>query len=60
LLRCAGREEHLPAHPNVQYPLIENFVDAVLAGAPLACPGEEAIWTDWVTERVVRQARSRD
>jgi predicted dehydrogenase len=60
LLRCAGREEHLPSNPNVQYPLIENFVDAVLEGAPLTCPGEEAIWTDWVTERVMWQARHRE
>ncbi|MCX6633114.1 MAG: Gfo/Idh/MocA family oxidoreductase [Candidatus Solibacter sp.] len=59
LLRCAGREEHWPSDANVQYPLIENFVEAVLTGVPLACSGEEAIWTDWVTERVMRQARSR-
>jgi 1,5-anhydro-D-fructose reductase (1,5-anhydro-D-mannitol-forming) len=46
------REEQLPTHANVHYPLVENFVAAVLDGARLACPMEEAIWTDWVTEQV--------
>src|SRR6266702_3879463 len=46
------REEQLPAHANVHYPAIENFVSAVLDGAPLACPIEEAIWTDWVTQQL--------
>ena len=46
------REEQLPPHANVHYPLIENFVGTVLDHAPLACPIEEAIWTDWVTQRV--------
>ena len=46
------REEQLPAHANVHYPAVENFVAAVLDGAPVACPIDEAIWTDWVTEQV--------
>jgi predicted dehydrogenase len=46
------REEQLPAHSNVHYPAVENFVGAVLDGRPLACPIEEAIWTDWVTQQV--------
>jgi predicted dehydrogenase len=53
-LRVAGRVEMLPTHANVHYPLIENFVGAVLDGTPVACPGEEAIWTDWVTEKVMK------
>jgi len=57
LLRCGGREERLPAHENLHYPAIENFVSAIEDGAPLMCPGEEAIWTDWVTETVVRAGR---
>jgi predicted dehydrogenase len=53
------REEHLPAHENVHYPAVENFVAALLDGAPLACPIDQAIWTDWVTQQVVdAQARS--
>jgi 1,5-anhydro-D-fructose reductase (1,5-anhydro-D-mannitol-forming) len=53
-LRYAGVEEEWPSHPNVHYPLVENFADAVLEGAALACPMEEAIWTDWVTSQVIR------
>jgi predicted dehydrogenase len=47
-----GRE-HLPAHPNLHYPCIENFVDAVLDGRPLLSSGATAIWTDWVTEKAL-------
>ena len=43
------REEQWPAHQNVHYPIVENFVQAVLDGSPLASPGEGAILTDWVT-----------
>jgi predicted dehydrogenase len=42
-------EEQLPPHRNVHYPIVENFVQAVLDGTPLASPGEGAILTDWVT-----------
>lgn len=45
------REEQLPAHDNVHYPAVANFVAAVLDGTPLACPIDEAIWTDWVTQQ---------
>jgi predicted dehydrogenase len=51
-LRYNGLEEQLPAHANLHYPSVENFVNAILDDAPLACPGEEAIWTDWVTATV--------
>jgi 1,5-anhydro-D-fructose reductase (1,5-anhydro-D-mannitol-forming) len=49
-------EEHLPAHANVHYPIVENFVNAVLDGSPLTCPGSEAIRTDWVTAAVMTAA----
>jgi 1,5-anhydro-D-fructose reductase (1,5-anhydro-D-mannitol-forming) len=45
-------EEQLPPHANVHYPAVENFVSAVLDGTQVACPIEEAIWTDWVTQQV--------
>ena len=51
-LRVGGRVELLPTHANVHYPLIENFASAVLDGAPLACPGDQAIWVDWVSQIV--------
>jgi predicted dehydrogenase len=49
-LRVGERMESLPTHANVHYPLIENFVSAVLDGTPLACPGNEAVWVDWISE----------
>jgi predicted dehydrogenase len=51
-LRYGGKEEMLPTHANVHYPLVQNFVNAVLDGAPLACPAADAIRTDWVTSAV--------
>jgi predicted dehydrogenase len=56
-LRVAGRVEMLPAHTNLHFPLVENFVDVLESGGradALACPGEQALWTDWVTEQVMR------
>jgi 1,5-anhydro-D-fructose reductase (1,5-anhydro-D-mannitol-forming) len=47
-----GGREHLPAHPNLHYPMMENFVDAVEGKAPLLSSGASAYWTDWVTEQV--------
>ena len=52
-LRGPGGEEHLPVHPNLHYPCVENFVSAVLDGAHLYASGESSIWTDWVTQSVV-------
>jgi 1,5-anhydro-D-fructose reductase (1,5-anhydro-D-mannitol-forming) len=54
VLRVGGREESLPPHANLHYPAVENFVNAILDGTPLMCAGGEAIWTDWVTEEVMR------
>jgi 1,5-anhydro-D-fructose reductase (1,5-anhydro-D-mannitol-forming) len=58
-LRVAGRVEALPPHANLHFPAVENFVDAILAGASgqLACPAWQAAWTDWVIEQVVRAQR---
>jgi 1,5-anhydro-D-fructose reductase (1,5-anhydro-D-mannitol-forming) len=60
LLDSQGKltEEQLPAHTNVHYPAIENFVGAVLDGSSLACPIDQAIWTDWVTQRL-KDAQSK-
>jgi predicted dehydrogenase len=52
-----GGAESLPAHPNLHCPLVENFVDAVLEGAPLASSGETALPTDWVIGQAVESAR---
>jgi 1,5-anhydro-D-fructose reductase (1,5-anhydro-D-mannitol-forming) len=48
--------ESLPTAANTHLPAIENFVAAILDGAALACPGDEAIWTDWVTEQVMQRS----
>jgi predicted dehydrogenase len=48
-----GGEESLPPHSNLHYPCLENFVDAVLDGAPLRSSGATALVTDWVTGQVI-------
>jgi 1,5-anhydro-D-fructose reductase (1,5-anhydro-D-mannitol-forming) len=54
LIYPRGRE-HLPAHDNLHYPMIQNFVDAVEGTAPLLASGASSFWTDWVTERARRK-----
>jgi predicted dehydrogenase len=58
LVYPGGREE-IPAPQNLHYPCVENFVSAVLEGAPLVSSGKTAILTDWVTEQVVNPRVSR-
>jgi len=53
LVYPAGRES-LPPHANLHYPIIENFVDAVLGKTPMLASGASSIWTDWITEQVLR------
>jgi len=49
-----GGKESLAVHPNLHYPMIENFVDAVLDRKPLLSSGASAYFTDWVTEQAKR------
>jgi 1,5-anhydro-D-fructose reductase (1,5-anhydro-D-mannitol-forming) len=53
-IRWPGGVTELPVAENSHLPLIENFVAGVPDGVELACPGEQAIWTDWITEKVMR------
>jgi 1,5-anhydro-D-fructose reductase (1,5-anhydro-D-mannitol-forming) len=53
-LRHPRGEEHLPVHPNLHYPCVENFVTAVLEGGYLYATGESSIWTDWVTSEALK------
>ena len=53
-LRGPHGAEHLPMHPNLHYPCVENFVSAVLDGAHLYASGDSSIWTDWVTAEALR------
>lgn len=46
-----GGRESLPAHPNLHYPMIGNFVDAIEGKTQLLSSGASAYWTDWVTQR---------
>jgi 1,5-anhydro-D-fructose reductase (1,5-anhydro-D-mannitol-forming) len=55
LIYPSGRE-HLPPHANLHYPMIENFVDALLGKATLLASGASAYWTDWVIERARNSA----
>jgi len=52
-LTYPGGREQVPAPANLHFPCIENFVAAVLDGAPLLSTGESALWTDWVTEQAL-------
>ena len=49
-----GGRENLPPHANLHYPIIENFVDAVLDKIPLLASGASSYWTDWVIHQVRR------
>jgi hypothetical protein len=42
----------------VHYLCVQNFVAAVLDGAPLASSGESSLWTDWVLDRALRTCLS--
>ena len=56
LLVHPGGREDLPTHPNIHFPCIRNFTEAVLDGSPLLASGESSRWTDWVTQRALERA----
>jgi predicted dehydrogenase len=56
-LAYPGGDENLPTHANLHFPCIQNFVAAVLDGAPLLSSGATALWTSWVTEKAVESAK---
>ncbi len=49
-----GGRENLPPHVNLHYPIIENFVDAVMGKSNLLASGASSYWTDWVIDQVRR------
>jgi predicted dehydrogenase len=51
-LRAPGIDMQLPPHANLHYPLIADFVSAVLDRRAPVCPIEDAIQTDWVTAQI--------
>jgi predicted dehydrogenase len=54
-LRFPGGSESLPPHANLHFPIIKNFVDAVLTGTTPLTSGAASYWTDWVIEQVCEQ-----
>jgi len=48
-----GGRENLPAHPNLHFPCIEDFVSAVMENRAPRSSGRTAMQTDWVTEYIV-------
>ncbi|MBM3783605.1 MAG: Gfo/Idh/MocA family oxidoreductase [Acidobacteria bacterium] len=42
----------LPPHANLHYPLVEDFVTAILERREPVCPIHQAIQTDWVTGEI--------
>jgi predicted dehydrogenase len=57
LIYPAGHE-NLPPHSNLHYPMIENFVGAVLDKAALVSSGDSSYWTDWVIAQAMQQRRA--
>jgi predicted dehydrogenase len=57
LIYPAGHE-NLPPHSNLHYPMIENFVDAVLDKAALVSSGDSSYLTDWVIAQAMQQRRA--
>jgi predicted dehydrogenase len=57
--RAGSQVEMLSTHANVHYPLVLNFVGAVLANSPaaLVCSGEEGQWVDWTIEQAMQESR---
>ncbi|MFN0104614.1 MAG: Gfo/Idh/MocA family protein [Bryobacteraceae bacterium] len=51
-LRTPMGDLELPAHVNAHFPIVQDFVEAVLEGRAPACPISEAIQTDWVTSQI--------
>jgi predicted dehydrogenase len=48
----AQRTEQIPAHPNLHYPCVEDFVSAVLERRPPISSGLTALATEWVMDQL--------
>lgn len=58
IFEASGRKatENHPLPPNSHYPLLDDFVQAVLTGARPVCPGEEGAKTTRVLDAIYRSA----
>jgi predicted dehydrogenase len=45
-----GGAEQIPAHANLHYPCVENFVSAVLDKSELRSSGATALFAEWVIQ----------
>jgi 1,5-anhydro-D-fructose reductase (1,5-anhydro-D-mannitol-forming) len=54
-----GGSEQLPAHPNLHYPAIEDFVSAVLGGGTPRSDGAAALAAEWVMNQARLESRGR-
>ena len=52
------KELDLPNHPNVHYPLIEDFVSAILEDKQPAVPMDEAVKTNLLLDAIFRSSES--
>jgi predicted dehydrogenase len=55
-LKYPGGCESIPAHENLHFPCIADFVDSVKRSVPPACPASAALETEWVM-RLASSAR---
>jgi len=53
-LAYPGGAEQVPAHANLHYPCIEDFVSAVVDGRPPRSSGATALATEWVIDQAKR------
>jgi predicted dehydrogenase len=58
-LRIGSEVEMLAPHANLHYPLVSNFVEAIVSNSSgvIACPGDQGRWVDWTIEQVVRSQK---
>jgi predicted dehydrogenase len=59
ITKTVGRQTEsldLPSHENVHWPLVEDFVEAVAAGRPPACPLAEAAQTTQLLDAISQSA----
>lgn len=57
-LEYPGGVEHLPAHPNLHYPCIEDFVSALVDARSPRSSGATAILTEWIIEQAKASNRA--
>lgn len=56
-LRHPGGLERIPNHPNLHFPLVEDFVQAIVHSTQPVSTGDTALLTDWVTDQALKAHR---